>query len=84
MKVESATNARVHFGRVIENAFVEPVFIEKSGRTVAVVLSFEEYKKISDIEDRYWLEKALAAEKEGFIGVDASEAWLKETLNAKD
>lgn len=84
MKVESATNARVHFGRVIENALVEPVLIEKSGRTIVVVLSFDEYRRVSAIEDKYWAEKAMQAKKEGFIGTEASESLIQEILNAKD
>jgi PHD/YefM family antitoxin component YafN of YafNO toxin-antitoxin module len=84
MKIESATNARVHFGRVIENALVEPVLIEKSGRKIAVVLSFDEYQRVSAIEDRYWAEKAMQAKEEGFIGVEASQALIQEILNAKD
>lgn len=84
MKTETATHARINFGKVLENSLIEPVIIEKSGRKLAVILSFEEYERISSLEDKYWLLKAKEAEQDGFIGADAGEALIRELLDAKD
>jgi prevent-host-death family protein len=41
----TATNAKNRFGEVLEAARTEPVHIEKNGRTVAVVISAEEFQR---------------------------------------
>jgi prevent-host-death family protein len=47
MKSMSARDAKNEFGRLIDTARAEPVTIEKHGRPVVVVLSIEEYRRIS-------------------------------------
>ena len=42
MTTISASEAKTHFGALITKAQKEPVTIEKQGRPVAVVLSFED------------------------------------------
>jgi prevent-host-death family protein len=74
---ESATSAKNKFGNLIDNAMSEPVFIEKKGRPVVVVLSVMEYQRLIDIEDRYWGEKAVNAAKEGFLSAEESQKWLE-------
>ena len=41
----SASEAKTHFGSLLDKAQREPVAIEKQGRPVAVVLSFEAYNQ---------------------------------------
>ena len=41
----SASEAKLHFGALIDRAQREPVTIEKQGRPVAVVVSFETFMK---------------------------------------
>ncbi|GAA0547886.1 type II toxin-antitoxin system prevent-host-death family antitoxin [Rhizomicrobium palustre] len=43
----SARDAKNGFGRLIDLARAEPVAIEKFGRSVVVVLSVEEYERLS-------------------------------------
>ena len=45
MTTISASEAKTHFGALMDKAQKEPVTIEKQGRPVAVVLSFEEYQE---------------------------------------
>ena len=45
MTTISATEAKLHFGALVDTAQKEPVTIEKQGRPVAVVISFEEYQE---------------------------------------
>jgi prevent-host-death family protein len=47
MKTVQATEAKNNFGKLIEDALVEPVAIQKNGREIAVVLSFEEFKRLA-------------------------------------
>lgn len=78
----SATEAKLHFGRLLDTARRENVAIEKQGRTVAVVLSQEEFERLSEIEDKLWSLKADAAKKEGFLSEEESEKFLDELLHA--
>ncbi len=47
MKKMSAKDAKNAFGMLIDSARAEPVTIEKHGRAVVVVLSIEEYMRLS-------------------------------------
>ncbi|MFL5333084.1 MAG: type II toxin-antitoxin system prevent-host-death family antitoxin [Geminicoccaceae bacterium] len=44
MRAMSAKDAKNHFGELLLEAQKAPVTIEKNGRPVAVLLSFEEYE----------------------------------------
>ena len=46
MTALAATEAKNHFGRLLDSAQREPVTIEKQGRPVAVLLSKYEYDRI--------------------------------------
>ena len=43
----SARDAKNSFGRLIDLARAEPIAIEKYGRSVVVVLSVEEYERLT-------------------------------------
>jgi antitoxin Phd len=82
MRVESATDAKNNFGKIIDAALREPVMIQRSGRNSVVMLSCEEYEILQALSDRYWGEKAKEAEKKGYLGAEESEAILQKYLNA--
>ncbi|WP_425040565.1 type II toxin-antitoxin system Phd/YefM family antitoxin [Primorskyibacter sp. S187A] len=46
MKNISAKDAKNQFGKMIDDARLEPVVIQKHGRPVAVVCSVEEYERL--------------------------------------
>ncbi|WP_090209480.1 type II toxin-antitoxin system Phd/YefM family antitoxin [Yoonia litorea] len=46
MKNISAKDAKNQFGKMIDDARLEPVVIQKHGRAVAVVCSVEEYERL--------------------------------------
>ena len=83
MKGTAATEAKNRFGLLMEKAMTEPVAIEKKGRPVAVLLSYDEYQRLIEIEDRYWGERAKAALKTGFLTDKETSRWLKEKLSAE-
>ncbi|MEQ1706297.1 MAG: type II toxin-antitoxin system Phd/YefM family antitoxin, partial [Rickettsiales bacterium] len=82
MRVESATNAKNHFGEIMDAALREPVMIQRSGRDAAVLMSVEEYKIVEMLSDRYWGELAMEAEKNGFLSAEESESVIQRLLNA--
>ncbi len=47
MKCMSAKDAKNAFGRLVDSTRAAPVTIEKHGRAVVVVLSVEEYERLS-------------------------------------
>jgi len=59
MKETAATDAKNRFGQLLEMAMSEPVAIEKKGRRVAVLLSFAEYQRLTELEEHYWGERRL-------------------------
>lgn len=83
MKRAAATEAKNRFGHLLEMAMSEPVAIEKKGRTVAVILSFAEYQRLTEIDDSCWGERAMRALNNGFLSEKDSNNWLKEKLDAK-
>lgn len=48
MKIITATAARNRFGKLIDVAQSEPVRVQRQGRDVAVVLSPEEFRRLSE------------------------------------
>ena len=83
MKEIAATDAKNKFGQMLEMTISEPVAIEKKGRPVAVMLSFAEYQRLTELEDRYWGEKATKALENGFVAEEDGTAWLKGKLDAE-
>lgn len=55
----------------------EPVIVEKTGRKVIVLIAFEEYERLTQIEDAYWAEKAARAETDGYVGEEQSMAFIR-------
>jgi prevent-host-death family protein len=51
MKTMSAREAKNAFGLMIDTARAEPVLIEKHGRGVVMVISVEEYERLSVCPD---------------------------------
>lgn len=47
MSTITATEAKKKFGEVLDMAQSEPVHVQKNGRDVAVVLSSEEYQRLT-------------------------------------
>lgn len=66
MKSASATEIKKHFGAFLDRSRSEPVAIQRTGRPVAVLLSWEEYERLMALEDAYWGQQAAAAEEEGY------------------
>lgn len=83
MKTVSSTECKTRFGEYLESVLSEPVTIQKTGRAVAVLISFSEYERLQALENSYWLERAKEAEASGYIGTEKSMELLKEAMNAE-
>lgn len=66
MKSVNATDVKNKFGAVLDAALVEPVMVTKSGRSVVVMVSANEYERLLALEDAFWALRAAAAKKGGF------------------
>lgn len=66
MKIVTSTEVKNTFGKVMDNALVEPVLVKKSGRSSVVILSATEYERLSAIEDAYLASRAIAAKQAGY------------------
>ena len=86
MLTASSTDVKNHFGEYLEKALQQPVAITKTGRTSAVILSITEYnrmlQRLEELEDQHWGILALEAEKSGFVGAEATQAFLNEMNEA--
>ena len=74
----NATSFKNHLGKYMECSIREPVIVEKSGRPSAVLISFDEFAKLSQYEDFYWSTHAAQAEASGYLGVEETHNRLKE------
>ncbi len=70
----TATELNKHPGTFINQSLKEPVIIERSGRPVAVMVSYERYMML---EDAYWGELATAADKEESLSIKDSMDFLE-------
>ncbi len=66
MKTIKATEVKNKFGAVMDIALVEPVMVQKSGRSSVVMLSAAEYERLTAMEDAYWAARAVKAEASGY------------------
>jgi antitoxin Phd len=72
----TATEVKNKFGKFSDIARNEPVIVKKTGRKSIVLISFEEYERLTQVEDAYWAEKASRAEAEGYVGLEKSMAFM--------
>ncbi len=80
MKSFAAKDAKDAFGRMLDTALVSPVAIEKHGRRVAVVMSADEFERLQALENEYWVGRAAAGEKSGYLPKQASAKLLQKML----
>lgn len=84
MKLFKSTQAKDHFGELLDESRNEPVKITRNNKEVAVIVSIKEYNRLIELEDTYFASKAKEASKQGYIGKSKSEALLKRMLDVED
>ncbi len=60
-------------GKYLQSALTEPVIIEKMNEPMVVMLSYTRYQ---ELEDAYWGELALQADKEPSLGTEKTKVFL--------
>ena len=73
----TATELKNHLGVYLDAAIAAPVFVQKSGRDVAVLMSREHYSYLQRLEDHWWGEQAKLAEAGGMLGIEETARALK-------
>lgn len=81
MSIIPSKQAKNNFGELLETAQREPVTIQKNGRNVAVILSIQDYERLTRAEDQRWARRARKAEKLGFASAKSSDALLQKLIN---
>lgn len=84
MQTVTATEIKQRLGQYLARVAVEPVTVEKNGRPVAVLLSFEEYELLQRSDDHFWGQAACAVESEGFLSAEESSRYLADGASAED
>ena len=86
MKIFDATDARNHFGEMIDTAQREPVEIRKKGRSFVVIVAYQDYQnqqeELQKAQDYLLAKAAEEAEGEGFIGATETEKFLERIRSA--
>ena len=80
MNTVTATYAKQNFGACVAEAAKQPVIIEKSGRAAVVMLSYEEFQRIRELEDAAWLRRAEKAAAGGYLTAEESDNFMKNRL----
>lgn len=81
MKTANATDVKNRFGEYLDTAMAEPLVVNKNGRNVAVLISWAQYERLNAIEDAWWVLRAMAAEKGGYLGPEKSMDALMSLLH---
>ena len=68
----NATELKNRLGKYLDASIKEPVIIDKSGRKIAVIISYDMFQELQAIEDVYWAKKAFEAEQSGYLGIPES------------
>lgn len=67
----TATEVKDRFDEFMDRAQREPVTVEKSGRSYAVLLGHDEFERLQALqalEDAHRAARAIEAEKSGYVG----------------
>jgi antitoxin Phd len=54
----TATEFKRKLGQYLDEAERNPVIIKKSGRAKSVLMSFDRYNRLMELEDAYWAQQA--------------------------
>lgn len=79
----NATDAKQKFGHYLNEARINPVIIEKSGRETAALISIERYRELQAIEDAYLIALAEAGIRSGFVGPEKTAEFLREKMDVE-
>ncbi len=77
MQTVSSVEAKTKFGQLLDMAQKGPVAVEKHGRPVSVMISYEDFEHYQALEDKMWALAAKEAETEGYLSSKDSDDFLE-------
>jgi prevent-host-death family protein len=77
----TATELKNRLGAYLDAALIAPVFVQKSGRDVAVLVSRQHYAYLQALADELWALRAQLAEQSGYLGADKTQQVLQDILH---
>ncbi len=80
MNIVNATYAKQNFGACVASAATQPVVIEKSGRPTVVMLAYDEFQRLSNLENEMWLNRAQEAAAGGYLSAKESDISMEKRL----
>lgn len=80
MTTVNATYAKQNFGACVADAARQPVVIKKSGRPTVVMISYEEFQRLRELEELLWLQRAQDAAAGGYLSADESDDFIQKRL----
>ncbi len=84
MTTIAATELKTRLGKYLDDALSNPVLIHRNGQPSHVILRYEDYERLSKLEDAYWSAKAKEAEESGkFLGPEKSMKVLQNMIREK-
>jgi prevent-host-death family protein len=83
MKIANASDVKNRFGEYLDIARLEPVAVNRNGRNIAVLLSAEEYERLSALDDAWWAAQAKASAASGYLGPEKSMELLMKLIREK-
>jgi len=81
MTTTTATELKNRLGAYLDTALTEPVFVQKSGRDVAVLMSRQHYTYLQALEEELWALRARLAEQSGYLGGEQTQQALHAMLH---
>lgn len=81
MTIISSSELKMHFGEYLEKALQVPIHISKTKRPVAVLISEQEYERLTKIESMYLVRLAEEAKQEGYVSQDKVNELLERLKN---
>jgi antitoxin Phd len=78
MTTMTATEVKKRFGELGDQVRSGPIRVTKSGRDAMVIVSADEYDRLTEMEDRLWGERALEVVRSGKpLGLEATAQWIQ-------
>src|SRR5215467_1833740 len=84
MTTTTATELKNRLGAYLDTALTEPVFVQKSGRDIAVLVSRQHYAYLQALEEELWALRAQLAEQSGYVGTAHTQQVLADLLQKDD
>lgn len=79
--ITTATDLKTTLGSFLQKSLQEPVFVEKNKKITNVILSIDEYERLSSLEDNYWDQQVSSIES--YIGKEESMRFLRGFADAR-